>query len=150
VTVAAIRPDSWNLPLLMHVGGAMVLVGVLVTVAGLLLAARRGDGPVLVRLAFRTLLFAGIPAYLVMRVGAELVLSKEDVPDDAGWIGIGYITSDLGLVLIIATTIVAGVGARRMARDGGRGRSPGVAVGLTLVVLVAYVIAIWAMTTKPA
>jgi hypothetical protein len=150
VTVAAIRPDSWNLPLLIHVGGAMVLVGVLVTVAGLLLAARRGDGAALVRLAFRTLLFAGIPAYLVMRVGAELILSKEDVPDDAGWIGIGYITSDLGLLLIIATTIVAGVGARRMARDGGRGRSPGVAAGLTIVVLVAYVIAVWARTTKPA
>jgi hypothetical protein len=150
VTAAAIRPGSWNLPLLMHVGGAMVLVGVLVTVAGLLLAARRGDGAVLVRLAFRTLLFAGIPAYLVMRVGAELVAAKEDVADDSTWIGIGYVASDLGLLLIIVTTIVAGVGARRMTRDGGRGRSPGVAAGLTLVVLVAYVIAIWAMTAKPA
>jgi hypothetical protein len=150
VTVAAVRPDSWDLPLLMHVGGAMLLVGVLVTVAGLLLAARRGDGAVLVRLAFRTLLFAGIPAYLVMRVGAELVASKEDVADDSTWIGIGYAASDLGLLLIIVTTIVAGVGARRMTREGGRGRSPGVAAGLTIVVLVAYVIAIWAMTTKPA
>ena len=148
--MAAVRPDSWDLPLLMHVGGAMLLVGVLVTVAGLLLAARRGDGAVLVRLAFRTLLFAGIPAYLVMRVGAELVASKEDVAEDSTWIGIGYAASDLGLLLIIVTTIVAGVGARRMTREGGRGRSPGVAAGLTIVVLVAYVIAIWAMTTKPA
>ena len=148
--MAAVRPDSWDLPLLMHVGGAMLLVGVLVTVAGLLLAARRGDGAVLVRLAFRTLVFAGIPAYLVMRVGAELVASKEDVADDSTWIGIGYAASDLGLLLIIVTTIVAGVGARRMTREGGRGRSPGVAAGLTIVVLVAYVIAIWAMTTKPA
>ena len=148
--MAAVRPDNWDLPLLMHVGGAMLLVGVLVTVAGLLLAARRGDGAVLVRLAFRTLLFAGIPAYLLMRVGAELVASKEDVADDSTWIGIGYAASDLGLLLIIVTTIVAGVGARRMTREGGRGRSPGVAAGLTIVVLVAYVIAIWAMSTKPA
>ena len=148
--MAAVRPDSWDLPLLMHVLGAMLLVGVLVTVAGLLLAARRGDGAVLVRLAFRTLLFAGIPAYLVMRVGAELVASREDVAEDSTWIGIGYAASDLGLLLIIVTTIVAGVGARRMTGEGGRGRSPGVAAGLTIVVLVAYVIAIWAMTTKPA
>lgn len=28
--LAAIRPDSWNLPLLLHVFGAMVLVGGLV------------------------------------------------------------------------------------------------------------------------
>ena len=128
----------------------MLLVGVLVTAAGLLLGARRGDGPVLMRLAFRTLLFAGIPAYLLMRVGAELVASKENVADDSTWIGIGYAASDLGLLLIIVTTIVARVGARRMTREGGRGRSPGAAAGLTIVVLVAYVIAIWAMTTKPA
>ena len=30
-TIAAIRPDEWNLPLLVHVTGAMVLVGALVT-----------------------------------------------------------------------------------------------------------------------
>jgi hypothetical protein len=150
VTVAAVRPDSWNLPLLMHVGGAMVLVGVLVTVAGLLLAARRGHGAVPVRLAFRTLLFAGIPSYLLMRVGAELVAAEADVSDDSTWIGVGYMTSDLGLLLIIVATVVAGVGARRVTRDGRSGRSPVVAAGLTLVVLAAYVVAIWAMTTKPA
>ena len=33
--IAAVRPDSWNLPLLAHVAGAMVLVGALVLVAAM-------------------------------------------------------------------------------------------------------------------
>ena len=153
--IAAIRPDSWNLPLLIHVAGAMLLVGVLVTVAALLLAGRRGDGAPLTRLGFRVLLFAGIPSYLLMRVGAELVAAEEDVvntaADDSAWIGIGYITSDLGLLLIIITTVLAGVGSRRLARaDGGGGGATSAAAWLTVLVLVAYVIAIWAMTAKPA
>jgi hypothetical protein len=148
--LAAIRPDSWNLPLLLHVAGAMLLVAVLVTVAALLLASRRDGGAPLARLGFRVLLWAGIPSFLMMRVGAEWVASEEDVSDDSAWIGIGYITSDLGLLLFIVTAVLAGIGARRLARGGGGERATSVAAWLTLVVFAAYLVAIWAMTTKPA
>lgn len=142
--IAAIRPDSWNLPLLLHVGGAMLLVGSLVTVAGLLVVGRGIDNAALSRLAFKTLLFAVIPSFILMRVGAELIFSKENVDEEATWIGIGYITSDLGAVLIIASTIVAGVGGSR-----GGPRTRVATLTLTSIVLVAYVVAIWAMATKP-
>jgi hypothetical protein len=142
--IGAVRPDDWNLPLLLHVGGAMLLVGSLVTVAGLAIAGRRGDSAALMRLAFRTLLLGVIPSYLLMRVGAELIFSKENVDDDAAWVGIGYIASDLGAVLIIIATIVAGVG-----RKSGGSRSRVATASLTLIVLTAYVIAIWAMAAKP-
>ena len=33
MNVAAIRPDSWDFPLFLHVTGAMLLVGALVVVA---------------------------------------------------------------------------------------------------------------------
>jgi hypothetical protein len=149
--IAAIRPDSWNLPLLIHVAGAMLLVGVLVTVAGLLLASRRGGGAAaLSRLGFRVLLIAGIPSFLLMRVGAEWVAAEEDVSDDSTWIGIGYMTSDLGLLLIIISTVLAGVGARRLARAGGGERATSVAAWMTIVLLAAFIVATWAMTTKPA
>ena len=151
MSVAAIRPDSWNFPLLLHVGGAMLIVGVLVTVAGLLFAARKGDAPALTRASFRVMLFAGIPSYLLMRVGAEIVASEENVSDDSTWIGIGYITSDLGGLFIIIATVLAGVGSRRLrSGDGERSRSGAVAAGLTVVTLAAYLVAIWAMATKPA
>jgi len=150
MTIALIRPDDWNFPLLLHVGGAMLLVGSLVTVAALFLLAWRGDSPGLIRLGFRTLLIAALPSYVLMRVGAEWINSKENIPDEADWIGIGYITADGGLVFLVISTILAGVAARRAGRHPGGGGTLGrVVTVLTLVVLAAYLIAVWAMTTKP-
>jgi hypothetical protein len=158
--IAAVRPDSWNFPLLLHVVGAMVLVGGLAVLASTLVTARRAtagaaagdDGPSLTRLAFRVLLFSVLPGYVVMRIGAQWVESKEFGPgddDDVPWLGIGYITADAGLLLLIVTTIVLGIAARR-ARDGrtatGLTRAALIISGL---LLVAYVVAVWAMTTKP-
>jgi hypothetical protein len=147
--VAAIRPDGWDLALFVHVAGAMLLVGALAVVVVTMAAAlRRGDGTeVLTRLAFRALLVGVLPAYIVMRVGAEWIASKENVPDDAGWIGIGYSTADGGLVLSIIAAVLAWRAARRgAAGPGGLGR--GVLV-LAAVLIFAYAVTIWAMASKP-
>ena len=121
--LAAIRPDSSNYPLFLHVLGAMLLVGALVTaVTAQLMGWKRSaeDGAATyARLAFRTLLFVGIPAYFAMRIGAEWIYSKEhwaDVPDEPAWLGIGYITADLGGILLLVSVVLAGFGARRLAR----------------------------------
>jgi hypothetical protein len=148
VTVlATIRPDDWNLPLIVHVAGAMLLVGALVVVLAVTAAAqRRGDGAaVLTRLGFRGLLLGVLPAYLVMRVGAEWVLSEEGIEDPA-WIGIGYGVADGGLLLAVIATVLASRASRRGGAGGGPGRA---VVWLSALLLVAYVIAIWAMTAKP-
>ena len=151
MTIALVRPDDWNFPLLLHVAGAMLLVGSLVTAAALLLLAWRGDSPGLIRLGFRTLLIAAFPSYVLMRVGAEWINSKENIPDEADWIGIGYITADGGLLFLLISTILAGVAARRAGRRPGGGGTLGrVATVLTLIVLAAYVVAVWAMTAKPS
>jgi hypothetical protein len=151
--LAAVRPDDWNLPLFVHVAGAMLLVGVMVAVAAtLVLASRTGGGAdtaALARFSFRTLLLGALPAYIVMRGSAEWIASKEDVPDDVDWLGIGYMVSDVGLLLLIVITVLAGLGARRARRpehDGPVGR---VAAGISILLIVMYVVAVWAMTTKP-
>jgi hypothetical protein len=147
--VATIRPDAWDFPLFLHVAGAMLLVGALVVVvASMGSALRRGDGvEVLTGLAFRALLLGVLPAYILMRVGAEWIGSKEDVPDDVDWIGIGYMVSDAGLLLLVIAAVVAWRATRRgAAGPGGLGRT---VVVLSGVLLVAYAVAIWAMTTKP-
>jgi hypothetical protein len=151
--LAAIRPSDWNLPLLVHVAGAMLLVGALVLVAAALVrASGRGeprDTAAFTRLGFRTLLLMALPAWLAMRVGGEWIASKEGGGESA-WIGIGYTTADFGLLLLLATTVLAGLASRRQrsspSAPGALGR---VATGLTLLLLVAYVVTIWAMTTKP-
>jgi hypothetical protein len=155
--LAAIRPDSWNYPLFLHVLGAMALVGALVTaVTAQLLGwkqAASGDTLAYTRVAFKTLLLVGIPSWFAMRIGAEWIYSKEGwnkVPSEPSWLGIGYITADLGGVLLLISVLLAGFGARRLARANGSvsnlARSAGV---LALVILAVYLVAVWAMTAKP-
>jgi hypothetical protein len=146
--LAAIRPGAWNLPFFVHVGGAMLLVAALVVVAAAMGGAvRRGDGALeLTRLAYRALLLGVLPGYVVMRAGAEWIVSKEGV-GDASWVGVGYSTADGGLLLVVIAAVLAWRATRRGADAPG---SPGRAVmALAGVLLVAYVVAIWAMTAKP-
>jgi hypothetical protein len=150
--VAAIRPDEWNLPLLVHVLSAMVFVGLLATVAVVLAVAARSRGDdraAALRLAFRTLLIGALPAYVVMRGAAEWIASEEDVPDDLAWINIGYMVTDIGLLVLIAITVLAGLAARRVRRGDEPGRLVRPATVLTLVLIAAYAVALWAMATKP-
>ncbi len=151
--IAVVRPDSWDLPLLVHVGGAMLLVGTLVVAAAAFGGAWRQGEPAassaLSRLGFRTITFGVIPSFLLMRIGAELIASKEDVDDNAAWIGVGYIVSDLGLLLLIVMTILGAVAFRRIrARSGGSGAARAVTM-LSALLILGYLVAVWAMATKP-
>ena len=154
---AAIRPNDWDFPLLLHVLGASVLLGALITAASAqLLAWKRADPADVVpfaRFSFRTLLIAAIPAWFLMRIGGEWVASKgwNDVDPAPAWLGIGYITAELGGLLILISTILAGIGARRLGRSNGEQGATLVRVATVLVVLVAiaYVITTWAMSAKP-
>jgi hypothetical protein len=153
MSYAAVRPDSWNFPLFLHVLGATVLVGLLAVAVAVLIAATRSDGDrtAAVRLAFRTLLIGAIPAYLVMRIGAEGIADKENLTDsEASWIGIGYGVSDVGLLVLIVVNVLAGLAYRRARRGGQPLTLVRWTSGLTLLLIVAYAVALWAMATKPA
>src|ERR1044072_5154169 len=149
--LAAIRPDDWNFPLLLHVGGAMILVGALVAASAYMLAAWNRSGPgdqlAMNRIAFKTLVMVGIPAFLLMRIAAEWIRDKEGFggDNDPAWIGIGYITSDLGGLLLLISTLLAWLGVRQLRK--GKERSALVrvsAVIVTLLVLI-YVVTILAL-----
>jgi hypothetical protein len=151
--LAAIRPDSVNLPLFLHVLGAMLLVGALAFAAAALLLARRASD--------RAVELAGVgvwgfprgvlPAYVVMRIGAQWTEAEADYPDDfdPAWLGIGYITADIGVLLILVALVLAALGLRKLRSGGGLGLGRAVGV-LGVVLVVAYVVAVWAMTAKPS
>jgi hypothetical protein len=146
--LAIVRPDEWNFPLFVHVAGAMLMVAALVIVMVLGgVALRRGDGSAaLTQLAFRGLLIGVLPAYIIMRGGAEWIASKAEWGEPT-WIGIGYSTADGGLLLVIIATVLAWRAAKRGdAGPGGMGRA---VVFLSGFLLLAYLVAIWAMTSKP-
>ena len=148
--LAIVRPDAWNFPLLLHVLGAMAMVGALILAASALILAWRSGERGLVRLGFRSLLYGALPAFIVMRAGAEWIASKEDLTDsNDAWIGIGFTISDAGLVLILVSLLLAGLAVRRMNRGGVAGplaRAPAV---LVAILTVAFLVTVWAMTTKP-
>jgi len=144
------RPDSWNSLLLLHVLGAMVLVGGVLTGAAAL-AAARGDARLL-RLGYWSLLAVALPGYVAMRIGAEALLSKEKhlAPqiEDTTWVGIGYIVADGGALLLLLSLILGGIGVRKLRGDGGAGWLKAAMV-LSMVILVAALVAVWAMGAKP-
>jgi hypothetical protein len=157
--LAAIRPDEVNLPLLLHVLGALALVGGLVAaVAFGIVAWRSADRTgslAFWRLHFRTLLFAAFPAWWVMRIAAQWVYSEEgwdDLPESSepGWLGIGYITADLGGILILVALILAGLNVRKQRRSDAAGSGLGrAALVISAIALLAYIVAVWAMSAKP-
>jgi len=153
VTVlAAIRPDDVNFPLLLHVLGAMLLVGALVLTASALIVAWRGGSASLTRLGFRALLLGALPAWILMRVGAEWVASEENLTDldpAPNWLDIGYQSADVGLLVILVSTLLAGLAMRRASRDDRPGALGNASAVLVSLLLIVYVVAIWAMTTKP-
>ena len=146
------RGDSINIALLVHVLGAMLLVGGLVTAAGASIIGWRDEGAALRRFSYWTLLAVALPGYLIMRIGAEWVYSKEhldSLPDDPTWIGIGYMTADGGLVLLLIALILGGIGMRK-SRTGGGGGLLKASTVIATVLVAAYVVTIWAMGAKPA
>ena len=150
--LAAVRENDVNLPLTLHVLGAGLLVGTLLAVATAIVLGwkREGDAVALTRLGLKTLLLGVFPAYVLMRVGAQWTEAAEDLPDDfePAWLGIGYITADAGAILILISMILSGLGLRKLGSGGGLGLGRAVGV-ISLLLLAAYVVAVWAMSGKP-
>ena len=132
---------DWDLPLFFHILGAMGMLG------GLLLAATAlANGAASVRLGYRALLWVTLPSWLVMRVAAQITLDESPFDEDDAWITIGFITSEIGLLPLVAATVSAGLSARRDNRPG----LTRAAFVLSVLMIVVYVITIWAMSDKPS
>jgi hypothetical protein len=148
--IAFVRPDSWDFPLFLHVLGATVLVGGLLTGASSLGFAR-GDVKFL-RLGYWSLLAVSLPGWILMRAGGEWIASREGWTqkgvDDPTWLGIGFLLADLGGLILLVSLIVGGVGVYRLREGKGAGLLKATLV-LSLLLLAAYVVAVWAMAGKP-
>jgi uncharacterized membrane protein len=145
--LATIRPDDWNLALFLHVLAAFVMVGALVTAAAYLFAARRDGSLELTRAGFRSLLIAALPAFIATRLSAQWLVSKEGLEDaELAWIDVGFITTDVGLLVLVGATVAAGLAVRRA--EGVRGVA--LAAWLVAALIAVYAVVIWLMATKPA
>jgi hypothetical protein len=137
------RPESWNLPLFLHVLGATVVTGA--TAAAFVCAMSEPRWPWLRPILARTLLLATFPAWVLMRAGGAWEDSRSPIGNGSTWLGIGYIVGDAGFVLLIVAIIFAAVGVRRPQRNW---PIRGVAI-ITGVYFAALLVAMFAMTGKP-
>jgi hypothetical protein len=150
--IALLRPDEWDFPLFVHVLGAMILVGGLLTGASTL-AFARGETSFL-QLGYWSLLAVALPGWVLMRIGAEWIYSEEDwdeLPegvDEPGWLDAGFIIANFGGLVLLVTLVVGGVGVYQLRAGRGAGLLKATLV-LALILLAAYVIAVWAMAGKP-
>ena len=145
MNVASLCGPTCGAPLFLHVLGATLLFGALLAVTTLAYASTRivDHGPMLRRLAF-TIMLAGVwPSYVLMRVGAQWVLSHEGLDDDPpGWVGVGFLVSDVGILVLLVLTLLGWLGLRR----------PRVGMwfaGLAAIYLLALGVAVFAMSAKP-
>jgi hypothetical protein len=150
--LGTIRSDAVSVALLVHVVGAMVLVGGLVTAAAALVLGWRDGTPRLLRIGYVSLLALALPGWIVMRIGAQWTESEENLPEaveDQAWLGIGYLTADLGGLLLLVGLVAGGIGVRRL-RDGGGTGLLRVSTLVSVLLVAAYVVTVWAMAGKPA
>jgi hypothetical protein len=149
-------PSSWNIPLLIHVTGAMILVGGVLAAATALITAH-GDEKRL-RLGYFSLLFVALPGMMLTKLGATAINSKYSghsffrsafpSQDDPTWIMIGGTALDLGAGALVAALILGWFGLKRL--DTKRGQQMMKLVMLISIgLLAAYILAIWAMGARP-
>ena len=122
-------------PLFLHILGAMTLYGTIIT-AILLAATRRAAA------TFTTLLIA-IPSYVVLRVFAQVIYSDEDFAKDPTWVGIGFMASDIGLLLLLVT-----IGVTFWWKRSGKPVAGRISLGLSAVYLLLLTVAMLAMSGK--
>jgi hypothetical protein len=87
-----------------------------------------------------------------MRVGAEWIASREGwtkkgVPTPT-WLDIGFVLADAGGLILLVSLITGGIGVRRLRAGKGAGLLRATLV-LSIALLGAYLVAVWAMAGKP-
>jgi hypothetical protein len=147
VTLASICGRTCGVPLFLHVLGATLLVGGISAVVVVAIAALRYSehAALLRRIAFQTTLIVVWPAFIATVAGGHWTLSREHLADNRtppGWALVGIAVTDLGVLVMIALTVLAWLALRRP-------RLGGAVAALAALYLGALLVTLWAMTAKP-
>jgi hypothetical protein len=140
-----IRPHSFDFPLFLHVFGAMLLFGAVLTAVVAAWASFRSDAPVLRRAAFWSLLAVGVPSFVLMRGGAAWIYSKEGFSghDDPTWVSLGLAVADAGTIVLLAA-----IGAAFWWRRSGKAVAARLSAGVSSLYLLLLAVAWLAMSGK--
>jgi putative copper export protein len=153
---ASICGPGCGFPLFLHVLGATVLVGAIATVAIVTWVSLRRpaeQAQLLRRMVFWTFLLVVWPGWLAMRLAGQWVLSLDTysgIEDaDPGWLGVGFIVGDLGVLVLAISTVLAWFAYRRTRPERPKPVTAPIFAGLTTLYLAALAVAWFAMSAKP-
>jgi hypothetical protein len=151
--LAAIRPDDQSFALLLHLVGATVVFGALLASATSLLLAR-GETRLL-RLGYFSLLLVALPGLILLRLAGEWLYRLQnwdqlpDQIDQPAWLKIGFIVADWGGLLLLLALALGGIGVHRLGNGKGGTALLKATMVISLILILAYTVAVWAMTGKP-
>jgi hypothetical protein len=141
VTVVAFSRPFW--PLFLHVLGAMTLFGTMIAAVVLSSVAwKRPDAAFLRRATFLALVVS-IPAWIVLRVFAQIILNDEDYDKDPTWVGIGFVATEPGLLILLIA-----LGCAFWWKRSGKPVAGRIVAVLSGVYLVLLAVAMLAMSGK--
>jgi hypothetical protein len=109
----------------------------------------------LLRLGYFSLLLVGLPGLILMRLAGQWLYNLQnwdDLPDqidEPAWLGIGFVVADWGGLLFLLSLALGGVGIYRLRQGKNATGLLNATTVISLVLIVAYVVAVWAMTGKP-
>jgi uncharacterized cupredoxin-like copper-binding protein len=151
--LGAIRPAGQDFPVLLHIVGATIVFGALLASVSSLALAR---GQVrLLRVGYFSLLLVALPGWILMRLSGEWIYRKQgwnSLPHDLKdptWLQIGFGVADYGGLLFLLALVLGGVAMRRLRKGGSGTGLLRITTGIALVIALAFVVAVWAMTGKP-
>jgi hypothetical protein len=151
--LAAIRPDEQSFALLLHLVGATIAFGGLLACATSILLAR-GETRLL-RLGYFSLLLVSLPGWILMRLAGQWLFDQQnwsELPsnlNDPAWLKIGFIVADWGGILFLISLAVGAIGVRRLQTGNGSAALLRSTMVISLILALAYAVAVWAMTGKP-
>jgi len=152
--LAAIRPDEQSFALLLHLVGATIAFGGLLACATSILLAH-GETRLL-RIGYFSLLLVSLPGWILMRLAGQWLFNLQhwsDLPsnlNDPAWLNIGFIVADWGGVLFLISLAVGEIGLRRLQTGNGSVALLRSTMVISIILAVAYAVAVWAMTGKPS
>jgi hypothetical protein len=129
-----------------------VFGALLASATSLLLA--RGDIRLL-RVGYFSLLLVGLPGLILLRAAGEWLYRLQnwdklpDQFDQPAWLRIGFLVADGGGLLFLGALVLGWVGLTRMRGGKGGAALLKATLVISLVLALAYVVAVWAMTGKP-
>jgi len=152
--IAVVRPDDWNWLLLFHLLAAFTLVGGVITVVLVSLAAGRkawpDQVPLLRAIAFRTNLVVVLPAFIAVHVFGDILAGRQYEHGDPDWLSASFAITDIALIVGGVLLTLLQFWVLRRTRAGRTGGWPaGLATYLPAVILAALTAVIVLMTGKP-